>query len=174
GLRGAVVEGMIYFSSPTALFDNFLAQDWRLYWGAISFPFLARQVDRITGGSSASALMEKADTLRDSGVIGVGWTTAISSYIMDFGTIGTMFFLFAWGYYSEKCWTRAIAFRNFYDVVLAIIVILSAVYMPLITIFSETNLLLLLIFAQIMSLRSSNQRMAFEQRLGGIHVPAAA
>lgn len=106
------------------------------------------------------ALTEKVDTLNASGVIGVGWTTGISSYILDFGLYGAYVFMFILGYYSQKCWMRLLIFRNFYDVVVGVIVIMTALYMPLIPGFTETNVFLLWAFAAVLSIFSGNQRAA--------------
>lgn len=173
GLRGAIVEAVIYFSSPVGLFENFLNQDWHVYWGENSFPFLARQLQRLTGAPLVPALVEKVDILSASGVIGVGWTTAISSYILDFGYWGAGLFLCGLGYYSELAWTRLASFRNFYDVVIGVLVVLTAIYMPLIPSFTETNIFLLWLFAAAMSMVSGRRR-APVPGAGTAVVPAAA
>lgn len=160
GLRGAIVEAIIYFSSPVGLFENFIHQQWNIYWGETSFPFLARQLQRLTNAPLALALVEKVDTLNQSGVIGVGWTTAISSFILDFGRIGALLFMAVLGYYSQMAWARLVSFRNFYDVLIGILVILNAIYMPLIPSFTETNIFLLWAFAIFMSMVSGRRRGA--------------
>ncbi len=158
GLRGAFVEGVIYFSSPVGLFENFLNQRWTMHWGETTFPFMARQLQRFTGAPITPAFLDKVDTLNESGVIGVGWTTSISSYILDYGYIGAILFMFVLGYYSQLAWIRLVSFRNFYDVVIGILVILNAIYMPLIPSYTETNIFLLWTVAILLSVAAGRRR----------------
>lgn len=151
GLRGAIVEAVIYFSSPPALFDNFLTIKWPdLYYGAQTFPFLFRQVQSITGISVIGGLVAKMDGINATGVIGAGWATAMSSYIIDFGYVGSVVFLFISGVYSAYAWRKAIDFSSFYYVVIGVLVLLNVIYMPLIPGATDTNILILWFFCIFM------------------------
>ncbi len=151
GLRGAIVEGVIYFSSSPALFDPFLNIHWpKLYLGAMSFPFFFHQVEAFTGLSPTAGLLAKVDAINANGQLGSGWATSMSSYLIDFGTVGTVVFLFIMGVYSGYAWRRALAFDSFYTVVIGLLVLINAVYMPLVPAVSDTNLLFLWLFCLIM------------------------
>ena len=85
-----------------------------------------------------------------NGQFGSGWATSMSSYLIDFGTVGTIVFLFVMGVYSGYAWRRALAFDSFYTVVIGLLVLINAVYMPLVPAVSDTNLLFLWLFCLIM------------------------
>ena len=146
-VRAGIVEGAVYFSSSVSLFSVFLRQHIASHsFGAMSLPFVFRQIEPLTGISVIGALNDKIQTMTDAGVIGVGWTTAISSYILDFGRIGAALVLFLQGYFSACAWRRARTGTDFQDSAIALILLTAAIYMPLIAASGETNLLLLLGF----------------------------
>ena len=143
-IRGGVVEGLVYFSSPAALFSTFLDQNINVHTlGVMSFPFIYRQLQPITGLIVTDALVEKKRLMDDAGVIGAGWTTAISHYIFDFGFLGAGIFLLLQGYYTSFAVRRARMTAEFHATVIAILAIVNLVYMPLIPACSDTTLLLL-------------------------------
>jgi len=147
GVRTTVVEGMIYFSSSIALFEKFLELEFPgPYFGAMSLPFIFRQLESVTGVSVIGAYLDKVDAMLSLGVTGVAWTTAMSSYILDFGIIGACLFLAAQGYYSSHAWRRAVQGWRFNDAMIAAVVVVAAVYLPLLAATSDTNLLLVWIF----------------------------
>lgn len=147
-VRSAIVEGIVYFTSPVALFQNFLSVPIRhSTYGALSVPFLFRQVQGLTGIVQMDTLNGKVDRLSASSVIGSGWTTGMSSFIEDFGPVGALVVLFGLGFYSEAAWDRACRSHNLNDAVVGIVVLLIAIYMPLIFAFSDTNILLMWAFA---------------------------
>ncbi len=142
--RSACIEGIVYFSSSVALFQNFLRVRFpNIYYGAVSVPFIFRQLQPITGQNTSQIYLEKVDRLTASGVLGVGWTTALSSYIQDFGPVGTAVFLALAGFYSAHAWHRAKLSSRIEDVVIGVVVMLFSIYMPLLPVTSDTNLLLL-------------------------------
>lgn len=148
GVRSAAVEGMVYFSSPIALFQKFLTINFPdKSLGGLTFPFVFRQLQGLTGVYPSAVLTDKMIRLGDTGVIGAGWTTAISSFLQDFGVFGTGLFLFGIGYYSMSAWHRARLSSNPNDVVVAMVLLLVAVYMPLLPAQSDTNIFLLWLFA---------------------------
>lgn len=161
GVRSAAVEGIVYFSSPIALFQKYLTIKFPdLSLGGLTFPFVFRQLQGLTEISPSDALAEKMVRLGGTGVIGAGWTTAISSFLGDFGVVGTGLFLFALGYYSVSAWQRARVSTNQSDVVVAMVLLLAAVYMPLLPAVSDTNIFMLWLFAVVTNwLRSAPRHM---------------
>ena len=146
-VRTGFVEGMVYFSSSIALFSKFLTIDFpKQSYGAMSLPFIMRQLEPLTGISVVEALNGKIEQMRNLSVIGVGWTTAISSYVMDFGKLGAGVVLCAQGYYSAFSWRRARLGTDFHEGVIALIMLTAAIYMPLTAASGETNLLLLWLY----------------------------
>ena len=147
GVRATVVEGMVYFSSSVTLFEKFLELDLPgPYFGAMSFPFVFRQLEPLTGISVIGAYLDKVDAMQSLGVTGVAWTTAISSYMLDFGVVGACLLLIAQGYYSSFVWRRAIEGACFHDAMIAAVAVAAAVYLPLLAATSDTNLLLVWVF----------------------------
>jgi hypothetical protein len=147
GLRTTVFEGIVYFSSPIGLFSKFIGLSIPdHFFGAMSFPFVFRQLEPYTGISVADAYMVKVNAMASAGAIGVGWTTAISSHMMDFGVIGTCLFLLVQGYYSAHTWFRAMSGYSFNDGMIASIMLVVALYTPMVPGFSDTNILLLWLF----------------------------
>ena len=148
GFHSAAIEGMIYFSSPVALFQKFLAIDFPdRSIGGLTFPFVFRQLQSLTGIHPGDVLADKIVRLSETGVIGAGWTTAISSYLEDFGSVGAGIFLGALGYYSMSAWQHARVSPDPNRVMIAIVVLLIAVYTPLLPAQSDTNIFLLWLFA---------------------------
>jgi oligosaccharide repeat unit polymerase len=160
-VRTTAMEAMVYFSSSIALFSKFLTIDFERHtYGAMTFPFLFRQIEPLTGISVIDTLNNKIDLLGSTGVIGQGWTTGVSSYIMDFGKVGAGVFLFVIGYYSAYAWRRAVKGLNFNERVIGLVMIASAVYMPFQVGSSDTNLLLLWLFCFLVSgRRATNSRI---------------
>ena len=150
-IRGSIVEAVVYFSSSPALFEPFLTITWsRPYFGAMTFPVIFRQIQSLTGLSPTDGLRDKVDAINAIGVIGSGWATAMSSYIIDYGVIGTLVLLFAMGFYSTYAWRKALAFASFYYLVIGVLILLNIVYMPLTPGVTDTNILFLWLFCLAM------------------------
>lgn len=146
-VAGGTVEGLVYFSSSVALFKVFLDQPLPPpTFGALTFPFLFRQLEPLTGMNVISALDGKADMMRNAGVMDVGWATALGHYILDFGLAGTMALLFAQGIYSRATWDALRQAPDFNDVVIAVIVVVAAAYTPLLPATWESSVLILWLF----------------------------
>lgn len=149
-VRSAFVEAIVYFSSSVALFSKFLTVELpELTHGVMTFPFVARQLEPWTGIEVLAALEGKVAMMNDAGVIGAGWTTAVSSYILDFGRVGACIALIVHGYYSAYTWWRVRSGMRFSDVVVAMAVLLSVIYLPMIPATSDTNILLLWAYSQL-------------------------
>jgi hypothetical protein len=150
GVRATLIEGLVYFSSSVALFLMFLKVEFsQLYLGVMSFPFVMRQLEPLTAISVIGALETKIQLMSGEGVIGAGWTTGISSYIMDFGRVGAAVFLFLQGYYSAYAWRRAVLGNDFHEALVALVLLTLVIYMPLIAASSDTNLFLLWSFGVV-------------------------
>jgi hypothetical protein len=158
-VKTTVVEAAVYFSSPIALFSRFLSIDYTEHtYGAMSLPFIFRQIEPLTGISVVGALQRKRELMDATGVIGAGWTTGVSSYIIDFGLIGAGVVMVLQGFYSAHTWRRAIGGGSFHDRVVAIIMLINAIYLPFLAASGETNLLLLWAFCTIASWRTARGR----------------
>lgn len=146
-IKTTLIEAMVYFSHSVALFSNFLTIEFpRLYAGIMSQPFIMRQLESITGMSVTGAMQDRADLMTATGVIGVGWTTGISSYIMDFGRIGAAVVLFFQGFYTAFAWRRAVSGNDFHEALVALVLLTLVIYMPLLAASSDTNIFLLWLF----------------------------
>lgn len=145
-VRTSAVEAMVYFSGSVALFADFIRApgvDTFYSLGAMSFPFLARQVEPLTGVSVLSLLQRKVELLYGLGLMGNGWTTGFSSFILDFGYVGGGLFQFVFGYYAQATWETAKASRMIQDKIIASLMLVAAAYTPFLVASAETNLLLL-------------------------------
>lgn len=143
-VRNIIVEAVVYFTSSIALFDRFLDTNLDgVSKGAMNFPFLYRQVEGLTGINVADMYQLKVATLNAQGVIGVGWTTAVSHIIMDFGFLGAGAALIVQGYVGAWTWRRALAGGDYVDCMLAALFASAAIYLPLLPAFSDTNLFLM-------------------------------
>jgi len=152
GVKTTLIEAMVYFSHSIPLFSVFLTIDFQQsYAGAMSFPFVMRQLEPLTGISVIGALATISQLMEGAGVIGVGWATGISSYILDFGHIGAAVFLFLQGFYTAHAWRRAVFGNDFHDSLVALVLLALVVYMPLMAASSDTNLLLLWVFGVVAS-----------------------
>lgn len=144
--RSAIVEAMVYFSSCITLFSEFIllekTADFHSF-GAMTFPFLMRQLEPITGISVLGSLQNKIDLMYSLGAMGNGWTTGLSSYILDFGYWGAGVVLVIIGYYSQHTWVVAKNTKDFNDLVIAVLLVVSAIYTPFLLASAETNLFLL-------------------------------
>lgn len=147
GGRDIVVEMLIYISHSVPLFSVFLEIDFgRHYWGLHDFPFIFRQLEPLTGMSVIEAYRIKTAYLGSQGVIGVGWITTVHTLLMDFGTFGMILFLGVQGYFSQWAWGRVRRGHGFVSVMLCIVMMTAAVYLPFFNAFADTNIFLLLLF----------------------------
>ncbi|TKD51887.1 hypothetical protein FBR43_14895 [Sphingomonas baiyangensis] len=143
GIRNVMVEAIVYFTSPIALFDRFLDIGLEgISSGAMNFPFVFRQLEPLTGIDVAQMYQWKVAALDAQGVIGVGWTTAISHIIMDFGFAEAGIALVVQGYLGAWAWRRALTGGDLVDCMLAALFTTAAVYLPLLPAFADTNLFL--------------------------------
>lgn len=146
----AFVEGLVYLTSPVALFSQFLLiEDIQITFGAMNFPFVMRQLEPVTELSVVGVLINKIQTMSSMGVIGAGWTTSISAHIQDFGKFGACLALFIKGYCCGWSWKHLLAKTSFHHIVVAILLAMSVIYMPLLSIFSDTSMFLLLAYCML-------------------------
>ena len=145
-VRAVVVEAITYFSSSIVLFEKLLTIDLPRSFGAMSLPFILRQLQGLTGIAPADVIAHRIDALNGLGLVGNAWTTTFGSYLMDFGPYGTGLLLVASGFYSAFAWDRALRSNRFEDMVVGVLVLLAAIYLPISPAISDTNLLLLWLF----------------------------
>jgi hypothetical protein len=146
-VKTTIVEGVTYFSSTVPLFSMFMDVEWsRFYSGAMTFPFIFRQMEPITSISVIGGLREKISEMQSLGVIGVGWTTGFSSFIMDFGFIGALLFTSILGWICSNIWNNAVNLTSPYALIAGICILVWMVYLPLFPAMSDNTFLLLPIF----------------------------
>lgn len=147
GVHETIIEALVYFSSSISLLSRFLQTNLvNISKGAMNFPFLYRQLEFATGINVADMYQLRVKSLDAQHVIGVGWTTAVSNLIMDFGFVGAVLFLIVQGFVSSFIWRAAVTGGNFLDCTMATLMIIGAVYLPMIPAFSDNNIFLLLVF----------------------------
>ena len=174
GVNSALVEGLVYLSSPIVLFDKFLDTNLGgISLGSMDFPFFFRQIQPLTGINVLDLYSTKVSTMQSQGIIGVGWTTAPSSLIMDFGYFGAAIALILQGAYSAFTWRRVTAGGDFQDTVLAIIMLDAAVYMPLFPVSTDNNVLFLFIFCFIFRASSGMRRKMTHGHDSSLRLPRA-
>jgi hypothetical protein len=145
--KDAFTSGLFYFTSPIPLFSKFIEIDFsKLYAGAMSFPFVMRQIEPLTNIVVMEGLQTKISLMDAKGVFGAGWTTAISSYIMDFGRLGAILALFLQGFYTAYEWRNLRCKSDFNHVVILLILLVFATYIPLSSASAETNFFLMWLF----------------------------
>lgn len=158
-----LVEAIVYFSGSIALFSVFLNLDLPLAFGSMTFPFIFRQLKSLIGIDGMEQLQIKMNALSDIGTFGSGWTSAFSVYIQDFGMVGALIFIFLKGYITSRSinWMRKSG--SFHSRLSVSILVLAAIYTPLIPLISDTTFLMLLIFlfAHKRITRVHNNRAAF-------------
>ena len=151
-LKSTVIEALVYFSHSIPLFSKFLTIEFQQsYPGTMTFPFILRQLEPFTGVSVIGSARAINQLMTETGVIGVGWTTSISAYIIDFGYIGALLVLFLQGFYTAYYWRRAVRGNDFNEALIALVLLALIIYMPLLAASSETNLLLLWFFGVMAS-----------------------
>lgn len=145
--RSAVVEGILYFSHTPALLDNFLdrVEDVRFY-GANTQPFVFRRILPLTGIDPSVAYAYKVALLDSSGLVGVGWSTAYSGLILDFGRVGVAVAMFLLGAAGQIAWNIEQSRRSVDSKFLYVIIVLNIIYLPTSIGISDTNVFLCLLF----------------------------
>jgi oligosaccharide repeat unit polymerase len=147
GLRSAIIEGILYFSHTPALLDNFLERvdDVRFY-GANTQPFVFRRLLPVTGIDPQMAYAYKVALLDSSGLIGVGWSTAYSGLLLDFGPIGVSIAMFLLGSAGQIAWNVEQVRRSVDTKFLYAMIVLNIIYLPTSIGISDTNVFLALLF----------------------------
>jgi hypothetical protein len=170
GAKTTLIEALVYFSHSVPLFSKFLTVEFpQIYVGAMSFPFVMRQLEPFTGISVVGVLQSKTDLMSATEVIGVGWTTGFSDYIMDFGRIGAAVVLFLQGFYTAYAWRRAVLGNDFHEVLVALILLTLAIYSPLLAASNDTNLFLLWIFCVVAL--EFRKRQPIQHEIAGVSEP---
>lgn len=145
-LKAPIVEFVIYVTHTAPLFAISMEVDFEQhFYGMFTFPFLARQLEPLFGHSVAGALDLKRVYIQSAGVIGFGWTTALSSFIMDFGYLGMMVVMFVQGMAGQYIFRQVKNGGGFGFVLMYVLMIISAAFTPFLPSFSDTNLFLLMV-----------------------------
>jgi hypothetical protein len=146
-----VVESLLYISHSVPLFSLFSdIQFPGNTYGQMSFPFFFRQLEPITGLSVTNALQTKIEYLNAAGLLGVGWNTALSQTMMDFGVFGSCMFFFGQGYVSGLWDRRTARYATFGASLLSGVLFIAALYTPYLLLFSDTAMLSLFVFGALL------------------------
>lgn len=167
-IRDVMVEGLMYFSHTPSLFAASSEIDFGgPYWGMMNFPFLLRQLEPVFGHSVAAVLELKRFYIGTERVLGVGWDTALSGMIMDFGRVGMLGFMMLLGLFGQWAWRGARSAGRFPLVILAVVMMVQAVYTPFLSAISDTNMFFLLIAScLLLASRGRETRQASAPRIG--------
>lgn len=149
-IREVTIETIIYVSHTIPLFSvssgmNF---DFNTY-GALTFPFVFRQFEPLTGIIVIDSLLQKGDYINSLNVIGVGWDTGLSSPLIDFGFAGLLIYMATLGFLSHLVWMKAKSQGDFGSIFLSSIFIIAAIYMPFLPLFSDTSMFFLIIITSV-------------------------
>jgi hypothetical protein len=149
-VKDGIVEALVYFNSPVNMLPVFVSVDTpRHYFGMLTFPIVARRFEWLYGMSVVTAMAEGADRMGRAGVIGVGWFTAYSAFILDFGYIGCGVLVFLIGLLSGRAWAHYQRERSFPSFMLLLCAYLTVLYLPLLPAISDTNVFLLTIVSVV-------------------------
>jgi oligosaccharide repeat unit polymerase len=158
-VREFVVESLIYVSHTVPLFSVFVEIDFGpLGWGLHDFPFVFRQFEPFFHYNVIEAYRLRTFYLQAEGVIGVGWNTALASLLLDFGTPGMLIFMAAQGFVSQWSWSGVRRQRGFGMVLVCVVMMIAAVYLPYMGAFSDTNMFLLMSFLALTAFIRSRSR----------------
>lgn len=150
-IRSATIEATVYFTHSAALLDRFWDTSTQFkFYGALSFPFILRQIEGLTGISVEQAYRYKVQLLESQGFTGVGWSTAYSNLYLDFGYAGTLAIMFFLGYFSTGFWRKMMRKGDLNVAALAAIFGLNIAYLPIGFAASDTNILMFIIFTVVM------------------------
>lgn len=143
-LDAGISTGIIYFTHELATYS----QMWDLYggemeYGKMTFPFLARRLEFLGGETVVEAMQKNSKKLADNGYMGVGWSTAIFSFILDFGLAGALIFCFIIGGFSGMAYSHFLRHRSFFSVLPLLVINVALIYSFMLAIISDTIFLCL-------------------------------
>lgn len=152
GVRDVVIEAILYLSHTVPLFAISSEIDYGgPYFGAMNFPFIMRQLQPIIGINPQDVLSLKIFSINAERVIGVGWDTALSGLIMDFGIPGMMIAMGLFGYAGQRVITKVHQGGSLPQAIIAAELMLTAAYTPYFSALADTNLLFLLVACALMA-----------------------
>lgn len=153
GLADGIAEAFVYFTHQIPEFTVF----WGIpqigpFFGLYSVPFIDRRLDFLR--ISEYTMLEKMSYVRNYmssvGVMPVGWKTAFSYYILDYGKIGGLLFCILLGVvmgYAVKIFQRK---TTYFSMLFLLQIDLYCFYTIMFPSTCETGLLFMLIFSAIM------------------------
>lgn len=149
-----IVELIVYLTNSLPLYGAYYSQvTFEYSYGATNFPFLFRQLEPLTGIVVSEIMADKAITMREAGAMPFGWTNAFSGFIGDFGKLGAVGATLIVGMLSQMIYNTHRKTQNFSSFVLLVSVLLWAIYSPLFSVFGDTNIFLLSMYASANLLR---------------------
>lgn len=172
GIRSIFIEIIVYFTHAIGLLDRFMYIDSaERFGGALSFPFIYRQLgEPLLGGSVEAAYQYKVQMLDTAGLMGVGWSTAYSGMYLDFGYFGLIVMMALLGYFTTTSWYAMKQSFRFVDYALCIIMLVIITYLPTAFGLSDTNLLMFVTFCwgiKLMQRERTSRRARLALRRAG-------
>ena len=152
GLADGIIEGLVYFTHQMGQFSVF----WDIpligpFFGLYSMPFLDRRLSFLNFSYSMEEKMSYVRNFMEGrGVMSVGWRTAFSYYIFDFGMVGALIFCVILGIIAKRIYKRFINRRTFFSALELIMVVVYLFYTLMMPATCETGLLFMIFFAFIM------------------------
>lgn len=148
GLRSSIVEGILYFSHTPALLDNILLQEVGVrFYGANLQPFVFRRLQPLIGIDPAEAYAYKVALLDSAGLVGVGWSTAYSGLLLDFGIYFILPMMFLLGFFAQLVHSKARSDNSFDAHFLYVLLLISIIYLPTVIAISDVGIFLATVFA---------------------------
>ena len=153
GISDGIAEALVYFTHQISEFTVF----WDIkkvgpFWGLYSMPFLDRRLEFLKlSDFDMNDKMNYVRSFMDSkGVMPVGWRTAFSYYIFDYGIYGTLLFCILLGFFARKIYRRFCRERSFFSIVALIQICTYFFYTIMMPATCETGLFFMLFFSFIM------------------------
>ncbi len=152
GLADGLVEGLVYFTHQIGEFTVF----WNIptigpFWGLYSFPFIDRRLSFLhLSFSMEDKLTYVRSYMKSQGVMPVGWKTAFSYYILDYGRIGALIFCFILGVIAKKIYMDFRRNRTFFSAFMLIMANVYMFYTIMMPATCETALFFMIIFSLVM------------------------
>lgn len=153
GMADGIAEMIVYFTHQVPEFTIF----WDIpmigpFLGLYSMPFIDRRLSflNLSAYDMAAKMEYVRSYMQSQGVMPVGWRTAFSYYLLDYGKIGTLLFCFLLGVYAKNVYRSYNQERTYFNTLRLVVICVYMCYTVMMPVTCETAWLLLIIFANIM------------------------
>lgn len=103
-IRSSYVGTLLYFSSQLSTLSAFVtpeaSETWGIGFGGIQFPWIYRRIDFIGLDSIEQFMGIRRGYLSTNGYMAVAWSTALGTFLNDFGFIGSYVYSFSVGIFG--------------------------------------------------------------------------